>query len=120
MTGERWRSFADLPRAFGETPVRGRLRACPEDFRVDEISAFAPDGEGEHLLPPVRKRGANTEWVARRLAAHAGLAPSAVGYAGPQGSSRGHHPVVSPARRERPGPGLGATSRPKAWRSSKR
>jgi tRNA pseudouridine13 synthase len=82
MTVERWRSFADLPRAFGEPPLRGVLRARAEDFRVDEIPAFAPDGEGEHLLLRVRKTGANTDWVARRLAAHAGLAASEVGYAG--------------------------------------
>jgi len=78
----RWRSFADLPRAFGEPLARGRLRVSPDDFRVDEIPAFEPDGEGEHAVLRVRKTGANTEWVARRLASHAGLPLSAVGFAG--------------------------------------
>lgn len=62
--------------------MAGRLREHPEDFRVDEIMGFEPDGEGEHLLLHVRKTGANTEWVARRLASHAGLPVSTVGYAG--------------------------------------
>lgn len=60
----------------------GRLRDRPEDFLVDEIPVCEPDGEGEHLLLHVRKTGANTEWVARRLASHAGLPLSAVSYAG--------------------------------------
>jgi tRNA pseudouridine13 synthase len=71
-----------LPRAHGDPPTGGRLRALPEDFVVEELPAFAPDGEGEHVLLHVRKTGANTEWVARRLASHAGLPVSAVGYAG--------------------------------------
>jgi tRNA pseudouridine13 synthase len=77
-----WRSFAELPRAFGDPPVGGRLRAEPGDFQVDEIPAFTPDGDGEHVLLRVRKAGANTEWVARRLASHAGVAVSKVGFAG--------------------------------------
>lgn len=77
-----WRSFSDLPRAYGDPPARGLLRVRPEDFQVDEISRFEPDGEGEHALLRVRKTGVNTEWVARRLAAHAGLPVSGVGYAG--------------------------------------
>lgn len=58
------------------------LRAVPEDFRVDELLGFAPDGEGEHLFVQVEKRGANTLWVAAQLARWAGVAESAVGYAG--------------------------------------
>jgi tRNA pseudouridine13 synthase len=71
-----------LPRAYGIPPVSGRLRERDEDFEVIEELGFEPDGQGEHGLLWVRKRGANTEWVARQLAAHAGLPASAVGYAG--------------------------------------
>ncbi|MCF1182711.1 tRNA pseudouridine(13) synthase TruD [Marichromatium gracile] len=74
--------FAQLPRAHGAPLGRGRLRVEPEDFQVEERLAFEPDGDGEHLLLWVRKREANTEWAARRLAACAGVAVSAVGYAG--------------------------------------
>ncbi|MGE0580975.1 MAG: tRNA pseudouridine(13) synthase TruD [Steroidobacteraceae bacterium] len=78
-----WRRLAlDPPRAFGAPPVGGRVRACPEDFVVDELLDFAPAGDGPHVLLRVRKRGANTEWVARDLARRAGCRPFEVGYAG--------------------------------------
>jgi tRNA pseudouridine13 synthase len=62
--------------------LRARFRVAPEDFRVDEDLGFAADGEGEHLLLRVEKTGANTEWVAQRLAEFVGVGPEAVGYAG--------------------------------------
>jgi len=77
-----WQSFQDLPHAHGGPLIRGRLRARPEDFFVDELLAFGPDGEGEHRLLRVRKIGANTDWVARRLARLAGVPLGAIGYAG--------------------------------------
>ena len=39
-----------LARAFGEAVLRARFRVAPEDFFVEELPAFAPSGEGEHLL----------------------------------------------------------------------
>lgn len=54
----------------------------PEDFVVDEVLAFGPDGDGEHVLMRVRKTDTNTDWTARRLAHLAGVDPRAVGYAG--------------------------------------
>jgi tRNA pseudouridine13 synthase len=71
-----------LPFAHGGPPLTGRLRAEPADFRVDEITGIEPGGSGEHAFLIVEKSGANTDWVARRLAAFAGVAPVAVGYAG--------------------------------------
>lgn len=80
---QRWRALAlDPPRAFGAPPVSGRLRVEPEDFVVDEDLGFAPSGEGPHVLLRVRKRGANTDWVARELARHARCRAFDVGYAG--------------------------------------
>ncbi|MDG4553298.1 MAG: tRNA pseudouridine(13) synthase TruD [Candidatus Competibacter sp.] len=73
---------ATLPHAYGPPRSSGRLRAAPEDFRVREELDFAPDGAGEHVWLWVRKRGANTDWVARQLARRAGVPPSAVSYAG--------------------------------------
>ena len=75
-------STSGCSRAFGAAPARGRLRAAPEDFVVDEELGFAPDGDGSHWLLRVRKRGANTEFVARELARHARLRPHEVGFAG--------------------------------------
>jgi len=74
--------MSELPRACGEPPLTARLRASPEDFQVEEILGYDPDGAGEHLLLWVEKRGANTDWVARELAKFAGVPPVAVGYAG--------------------------------------
>jgi tRNA pseudouridine13 synthase len=70
------------PRALGEPVARGWLRARPEDFVVEEDLGFAPSGNGPHLLLKVRKRNANTEWVARQIAAVAGCRPFDVGFAG--------------------------------------
>ncbi len=47
-----------------------------------EWRGFEPDGDGPHLLLEVRKRGANTHWVARELAQRAGVHPREVGFAG--------------------------------------
>jgi tRNA pseudouridine13 synthase len=48
----------------------------------EEELGFAPAGAGQHLLLRVRKRDANTQWVARELARLAGCRPGDVGYAG--------------------------------------
>jgi tRNA pseudouridine13 synthase len=70
------------PRAHGAPPAFGRLRLTPEDFVVEERLGFAPSGSGQHLLLRVRKREANTQWVARALARSVGCRPPEVGYAG--------------------------------------
>jgi tRNA pseudouridine13 synthase len=63
-------------------PVRARFRVAPEDFEVEELLGFEPDGPGEHLFLWIEKRGANTPWVAGELARWAGVAPMAVSYSG--------------------------------------
>jgi len=70
------------PYAWGGPPLRGTLRASPEDFFVDEDLGIDADGAGEHVFVRVEKRGANTDWVARELARVAGVRPDAVSYAG--------------------------------------
>ena len=70
------------PRAHGAPVLSARFRVAPEDFRVDELPGFAPSGEGEHLLLSVEKRGMNTAFAAKRIAAWAGIAEMGVGYAG--------------------------------------
>lgn len=71
-----------LPLAFGSPLLTAKIRTTPDDFQVDELPAFEPSGEGEHLLLTIRKRGANTVHVAKVLARWAGLPDMAVGYAG--------------------------------------
>ena len=72
----------DWPRAWGGPLPRGVMRATPGDFQVREQLNFTPDRAGVHVLVKIRKRGVNTEWVARRLAALAGVKRHAIGYAG--------------------------------------
>ncbi|MHB8678551.1 MAG: tRNA pseudouridine(13) synthase TruD [Rudaea sp.] len=72
----------ELPYAFDGPPLRGVLRATPEDFFVDEDLGFTPDGAGEHVFLRVEKRGANTDFVAKELARFAGVRTEAVSYAG--------------------------------------
>ena len=47
--------------------IGGRLRARPEDFRVEEIPLASPSGDGEHLHLWVEKRGISTIEVLRTL-----------------------------------------------------
>jgi tRNA pseudouridine13 synthase len=70
------------PRAHGAPLATATLRAEPEDFLVEEDLGFAPAGDGQHLLLKVRKRNANTAWVAEQLARLAGCPQRDVGYAG--------------------------------------
>ena len=72
----------ELPRAHGEPVLSGPFRVNPGDFQVEELPAFAPSGQGEHLLLEVEKRGMNTVHAARLLAQAAGIGEAAVGYAG--------------------------------------
>ena len=84
MIPEHWlRAALEPPIAWGTGPLaHGVLRSSPEDFVVEEILGFAASGEGPHVLLQVRKRGANTEWVARELSRAVGCKPFEVGFAG--------------------------------------
>ena len=70
------------PQPGGPVTATARLRSVPEDFVVDEQLGFEPEGEGEHALVQVRKRGCNTAWVARQLAGLAGIRVREVSYCG--------------------------------------
>jgi tRNA pseudouridine13 synthase len=72
----------DLPCAWGGPAGTGSIRVQPEDFQVTEIPLVTPDENGEHVWLYIRKRGTNTQWVARQLARHACAGLSRVSYAG--------------------------------------
>ena len=72
----------ELPRAHGPAPARGRIKQQADDFRVDEILGFEPEGEGPHAWLLIRKRNTNTQWLAGALARLAGVARREVGYGG--------------------------------------
>jgi tRNA pseudouridine13 synthase len=70
------------PRAYGGPVAIGEIKAEPEDFVVEEILSFKPEGSGEHVFLHIEKIGENTEYVARLLARHAGVRQRDIGYAG--------------------------------------
>jgi tRNA pseudouridine13 synthase len=47
---------------------RARIRQSPEDFVVEEIPAYAPSGEGEHVFVRFTKTDRTTLDVVRALA----------------------------------------------------
>jgi len=78
------RELLDPPPAALDIPgTGGQLRRRPEDFRVRELPAYAPDGrEGAHLLLTLWKRGWNTEDAVREVARQLGLSQASIGRAG--------------------------------------
>ncbi|MEM1350058.1 MAG: tRNA pseudouridine(13) synthase TruD, partial [Myxococcota bacterium] len=72
-----------LPYATASLPgVGGRIKARFEDFVVDEVLAYAPCGEGEHVYLWVEKRDATTPWAAKQLGRFFGVDSRDIGYAG--------------------------------------
>lgn len=69
-------AYPDLP------PVGGRVGPEPEDFRVEEVPAYAASGKGEHQYVLAKKRLLTTQELAKRLARAAGVQERDVGYAG--------------------------------------
>lgn len=58
-----------LPFVTPDLPGTGGIaKVVPEDFRVDEVPAYLPCGEGEHTYLHVEKRGRNTREVVQELA----------------------------------------------------
>jgi tRNA pseudouridine13 synthase len=75
--------MTSLPLATADLPGSGgRLRASPEDFRVDEVPAYLPTGSGPHLYLRVEKRNRTTPDVLRHLARVLGVPERDAGYAG--------------------------------------
>ncbi|WP_409308231.1 tRNA pseudouridine(13) synthase TruD [Pectobacterium sp. B1J-3] len=66
----------------GKPRSSGVLKSTADDFCVIEDLGFQPDGEGEHVLVRVRKRGCNTQFVAEALAKFCRIPQRDVSYAG--------------------------------------
>ena len=75
-------ALPDWARAHGAPLFAASMRSAPADFNVTEILGWDLSGDGEHDYLWLEKTGANTEWVARQLARHAGVPAKDVGYAG--------------------------------------
>ncbi|NUP11004.1 MAG: tRNA pseudouridine(13) synthase TruD [Polyangiaceae bacterium] len=58
------------------------FKAAPEDFVVDEVPAYEPSGQGDHLFVTFRKTGLTTDDAVRRLARALGVDARDAGVAG--------------------------------------
>ena len=74
--------WSELPYLDATPGAFARLKSCPEDFQVEELLGFRPDGEGEHWLLNIRNRDRNTLDVAREMAHHFRVRLLDIGYAG--------------------------------------
>lgn len=74
-----------LPYLTSDVPgCGGTFKASPEDFEVEEIPAYEPNGlpDGEHAFLWIEKRGRSTNEVAKLIARHVGLGDKDVSWAG--------------------------------------
>lgn len=67
---------ADLP------GIGGRMKTEVEDFEVEEIPAYPPCGEGDHLYLRVEKRDVAAEQLTRHVSKALGISAADVGVAG--------------------------------------
>lgn len=75
-------SGTDFAHVYGKPNVEGKIRHCEQDFKVFEVPSLTLSGAGEHVFLKIRKTGANTGWVAGKLAEFAGIEARDVGFAG--------------------------------------
>jgi tRNA pseudouridine13 synthase len=68
----------------GNLPVLSAavLRWQPEDFQVEEIPTYLPDGTGQHLFLWIQKRNVSASDLISRLARHLKVAARDIGVAG--------------------------------------
>lgn len=82
----RYQATVDSSDASASSSVpalpRGRIRTTPEDFLVDEIPAYDPSGEGDHLYLRFRKRGLTTDEAVRAIVRALGVDKRETGVAG--------------------------------------
>lgn len=75
-------TWAALPFITAELPgTGGEIRAVPEDFRVEELPAYLPEGSGSHRYLLVEKRDLTTRDLVLALQ-RAGVEASSIGVAG--------------------------------------
>jgi len=76
-------SSEELPYATVKSlRVLGKIRDQPQDFQVEEVPAYAPEGRGEHLFVRFRKTDLNTPEAVRRIAEALGVDAREAGWAG--------------------------------------
>lgn len=74
----RWDDFPPVTQTAGSAGV---IRSVPEDFQVDEIPLYLPEGHGSHAYVKVKKRGLTTRDLVVALLQE-GLTEKEIGVAG--------------------------------------
>lgn len=74
--------LSSLAYLHGKPTAKGKLKAKPEHFQVNENLGFEFSGQGEHLMLRIRKTGENTSFVANELAKACGVKSKDVSWAG--------------------------------------
>ncbi len=87
---------ADLP------GIAGTLKAQPADFEVEEIPAYPPSGDGEHLFLWIEKRGVSADELTRHLSSLLDISPGDLGTAGLKDKHAVTRQFVSVPRRIEP------------------
>lgn len=66
----------------GSSLIPGVIKERHEDFLVEEIPAYEPGGQGDHVYFGVEKRGISTMRAVRKIAGALGVKSSGIGIAG--------------------------------------
>lgn len=74
--------LAHLARCLPLPTLTGVFKQSPEDFRVDEVLGFEPDGEGNHGLFLIEKVGLTTPQMLGKIARLAKVAERDIGFCG--------------------------------------
>lgn len=73
----------DLPYLTTDVPgIGGVIRKRPEDFFVQEIPAYEPSGDGEHVMCEIQKVGLSTFEACDRIGRALDVNPRDIGFAG--------------------------------------
>ena len=85
QTGDRQQPNADHAERYltADLPgIGGVIKQQVEDFQVEELPLYSPEGEGAHTFFEIRKTGLSTFQAVRAIAAALDVPPNQVGYAG--------------------------------------
>lgn len=62
--------------------IQARIKQQPDDFHVEELPAYGPSGDGEHLFLWIEKRDVSPGWLLNRLSRYFGVKKRDIGVAG--------------------------------------
>ena len=72
----------DLPMSGSATGIGGDMGAKNTDFEVEEVPAYSPSGQGEHVYLWIEKNGKGTPEAIKEIIKAFGVKEIDIGYAG--------------------------------------